>query len=63
MTFCMLYCSPNKNVNLKYDQSNEKHVKIAEISKRIHEAAKAGVNYALLEAELSEAVFSMFTET
>ncbi len=46
----------------KFDSSNEWHIKIAKLSKSIHETVRNGLNESDLERELSNTVFSMFTE-
>ncbi|MBQ7548604.1 MAG: SAM-dependent DNA methyltransferase [Clostridia bacterium] len=46
----------------KYDATNEKHNDIAKISMAIHEKAREGKDYSGLEKQLSNAVYSLFSE-
>lgn len=46
----------------KFDAADGNHNAIAEISKRIHGKAAEGSDYSALEKQLSDAVFSLFSE-
>ena len=46
----------------KYDQNNELHLKIATISKEIHQKAKENSDYYTLEKKLIECVYSLFAK-
>lgn len=46
----------------KYDQNNELHLKIATISKEIHQKAKENSDYYTLEEKLIECVYSLFAK-